>query len=1090
MKTNKELKDKVEECYSIAEAARKRGNDPENKPEIYMAEGVASRVEGLVGPEGVAKRLKALKKDHSDLEICLLIAKEIAEGKFGHEGDDALDSAIRTGLAYLTQGVVAAPLEGIASVKIEKNTDGTNYLSLFFSGPIRSAGGTAQALTVLIADYVRMISGLHPYKPLDEEIDRYWEEVQLYNRFVRLQYMPTEEQVRTVIENCPICINGEPTEKREVSTNRNLTRVPTNRLRGGAALVISEGIIQKSPKLLKRLKKLKKFNFEWGWVESLIRKESKASVGLPKPKYMNEVPAGRPVFAEPATPGGFRLRYGRGRLNGFAAISLHPATLAIMNDFIAIGTQLRIERPGKATVITPCDTIDGPIVRLKNGEVLQLNSTKEANKYNDQIEEILFLGDILIAYGDFLQNNHPLLPAGYCEEWWASESKNKTLEPYRAKPYKTPSVDLALAAAKKEYLHPKYTFFWSDLTFEELIQLHKFVLAADGNLLDEDAKPILEKLGVFHKIDNGLLVDKDHWAVLTALLKNDSKISGTDVLVALSEFSGIKLRHKAPTYIGARMGRPEKIAMRKMSPAPHVLFPTGITEGRIRELNKAIDKELKTYPQIARFECPNCGPSPYRICLKCGKEGKLLNTCPKCGATGPEICPACNIPTNQYMKREIDLASYLEHAQENIGEAPAAIKGIMGMSSRAKIPEPLEKGILRAKHDLYVFKDGTIRVDSTDLGITHFRPKEILTSVNQLKKLGYTKDIDGKPLTKDDQLLVLKPQDIFLSTNGDDSSVDVFIRVTKFIDDLLVKYYKLDPYYNVETKEDLIGHIILGLAPHTSAAVVGRIIGFSDVRGGYAHPYFHAAKRRNLDGDEDALMLLMDALLNFSGSFLPSTRGGTMDAPLVLTTILDPNEVDDEVYDMEVVDSYPLDFYLAALNGAHPSEVSSMVKRVSDMLEDVESWKFTHDTADFNEGPKRNRYTSGEMLEKLADQLELAKKIRAIDENLVASLVLRSHFIPDMKGNLRTFSNQKFRCVKCNTKYRRVPLVGKCTRCGHKLLLTVSKGSVVKYLEASKELIRKYEIPEYFCQQVMLLDKQMDSILGKDPHTQKKLTSF
>ncbi|OQX76697.1 MAG: hypothetical protein B6D61_08385, partial [Bacteroidetes bacterium 4484_249] len=34
------------------------------------------------------------------------------------------------------------------------------------------------------------------------------------------------------------------------------------------------------------------------------------------------------------------------------------------------------------------------------------------------------------------------------------------------------------------------------------------------------------------------------------------------------------------------------------------------------------------------------------------------------------------------------------------------------------------------------------------------------------------------------------------------------------------------------------------------------------------------------DGDEDAVMLLLDALLDFSVSFLPEKRGGKMDAPL------------------------------------------------------------------------------------------------------------------------------------------------------------------------------------------------------------------
>jgi len=39
------------------------------------------------------------------------------------------------------------------------------------------------------------------------------------------------------------------------------------------------------------------------------------------------------------------------------------------------------------------------------------------------VERVLDVGEILIAYGDFLENNHPLVPAGYCEEWWLLDQK-------------------------------------------------------------------------------------------------------------------------------------------------------------------------------------------------------------------------------------------------------------------------------------------------------------------------------------------------------------------------------------------------------------------------------------------------------------------------------------------------------------------------------------------------------------------------------------------------------------------------------------------------------------------------------------------
>ena len=73
---------------------------------------------------------------------------------------EKLDLAVRVGLAIVTEGVTIAPLQGISEVKIKKNSDGSEYLSISFAGPIRSAGGTEAASTMLIADHVRKIAGL------------------------------------------------------------------------------------------------------------------------------------------------------------------------------------------------------------------------------------------------------------------------------------------------------------------------------------------------------------------------------------------------------------------------------------------------------------------------------------------------------------------------------------------------------------------------------------------------------------------------------------------------------------------------------------------------------------------------------------------------------------------------------------------------------------------------------------------------------------------------------------------------------------------------------------------------------------------
>lgn len=135
--------------------------------------------------------------------------------------------------------------------------------------------------------------------------------------------------------------------------------------------------------------------------------------------------------------------------------------------------------------------------------------------------------------------------------------------------------------------------------------------------------------------------------------------------------------------------------------------------------------------------------------------------------------------------------------------------------------------------------------------------------------MGYTKDCYGNPIENDEQIIELRVQDIVISNN----CADYLVRTANFIDDELERYYGMERFYNVKDKSDLIGHLVAGLAPHTSAGVLGRIVGFTKALCCYAHPYFHSAKRRNCDSDEDAVMLLLDALINFSKSYLPNTRG-------------------------------------------------------------------------------------------------------------------------------------------------------------------------------------------------------------------------
>ncbi|MBN2477957.1 DNA polymerase II large subunit, partial [Candidatus Micrarchaeota archaeon] len=1024
----------------------------------------------------------------------------------------------------------------------------------------------------------------------------------------------------------------------------------------------------------------------------------------------------------------------------------------------------------------------------------------------------------------------------------------------------------------------------------------------------------------------------------------------------LSWIQGISIMPKGGTFIGARMGRPEKAKERKMAGDPNVLFPTGSPKNRSLTKRYKNAKENsggnKINLEVARFRCRNCSNiTIYPKCELCGSEAVIQRICPKCGAV-VEHDEHCGVKTVNFERRPVNLVEMFEDAKKKLQFTPEDVRGVKGLSNKERIPERLEKGFLRAKHQVYVFRDGTSRFDASDVPLTHFIPKELGVGIEKLKELGYERDYLGKELVSEEQVVPLKVQDIILAERG----AEYFERVAKFMDDLLVNFYGMDAFYNVKTREDLVGHLCLGLSPHTSAGILCRIVGFTKANVGYAHPYFHTGKRRNCfdgetvipvfennewklmkirelveknlkgktmkddfgteyketsgfqtltynkktkefeikeikavskhrnsrkmieiktksgrkitvtpdhpfpgemnekitaeavetaqipwkidicerdvkcldllnyskeislslgtcpfknknmrkmaeklkinyktltnykyrksypyelikkmnidigpqvlinakrdnvnikriikvdedllfllgiylaeghcrkkdkmhyqigiavdsrnhsarkavikkiekvfgikpstqdqniiissriiydlfkklkigdnaktkrvpafvfglpkkkiasllkgyffgdgsvsltstlevnatsvnknlldeigfllsrfgiaysrqeeereiksgiimkfygkakklkshkiriysedakkfikqigfsfqkekkakkllkkwhrkqgksrknkigncytdkiiekryltrkdphsysltvppyntiiangivshqcDGDEDSVMLLLDALVNFSRHYLNEKRGGTMDSPIVLTTLLNPKEVDDEVFQMEIVESYPLEFYRAAQE--YKSAYSVGIKKVEDILGKEEQYghlPFTHHSEYIDKGTLKTRYVQlGSVPEKIDIQFQLEDKISSVDIADVAKRLILSHFIPDLYGNLRSYSRQSFRCVNCNTIYRRVPLSGKCRRCGGNLTLTIHKGGIEKYLEISENLTEKYNLPLYLKQRINLVRKEIKSIFEDEKIKQTGLSDF
>jgi len=71
--------------------------------------------------------------------------------------------------------------------------------------------------------------------------------------------------------------------------------------------------------------------------------------------------------------------------------------------------------------------------------------------------------------------------------------------------------------------------------------------------------------------------------------------------------------------------------------------------------------------------------------------------------------------------------------------------------------------LLRAKSDVSVFKDGTLRFDASNAILTQFRLGEIGLSLEKAHQIGYTRDMDGQELSDPRQLCALEIQDLVVS---------------------------------------------------------------------------------------------------------------------------------------------------------------------------------------------------------------------------------------------------------------------------------------------------------------------------------------
>ncbi len=1096
------------DTYSIFEHAAKAKSslvDSSGIIEPKIAFDLADRVAKMHEID-IAEPLRELLKTNGKELSALILSKQIALGKYSLPDaslEEKLDLAVRVGLAIVTEGVTIAPLQGISEVKIKKNKDGTDYLSVSIAGPMRSAGGTESAVTMLIADHVRKTVGLSKFiaNSFDDETGRFVEELRIYEREASsFQFHILDEDIEHVISNLPVELDGVDTDPYEVVNHKSMTRIKTDRVRGGALRVLNDGLIGRSKKLLKRIELYNLDGWEWlndlkGAVQTGDNQEDAAA------KRMREVITGRSVLSMPNKLGGFRLRYGRACNTGFAAVGIHPVIAEILDHTVAVGTQIKIDIPGKGATIAFVDSIDTPTVRLTNGDVVKIRDVKHGLEIKNNIEKILHLGDILISFGDFLENNSQLVPSGYVEEFWIEELKQKLGKYEPDDKYlnqfleKIPSIDEALKLSLdfQISLHPHYLYFWDKISSEELTQLLEPKKVGETSIqYPTETKKILENLGAPHRVEDESIILENQEAKIffNLLFRERPVISDLSVPKIITESSGIQIRNKFSTSIGVRIGRPEKAAARQMKPPTHVLFPISDKGGPTRDLLKASRNE-HFFTNIFNRSCSQCNqPSIGIKCSICDTKTIVTYRCSNCRDTLTEpFCEKCKRKAPAHSHKEFPLKARLLTAQEKMGlRAKEPFKGVKELINQDRIAEPIEKGLVRQNFGLTTFKDGTVRFDATNSPLTQFKPSWIGTSIEKLRELGYTHDMEGKPLETPDQTVELRMQDVVIPYE----SGNYLVATCKYIDTLLEKFYRTTSFYNVKNSKELIGHLIIGLAPHTSVGIVGRIIGYTETHVCFGTPNWHSAKRRDADGDADSIMLLMDSLLNFSRQFLSDRIGGLMDAPLLVQPLVLPHESQPQAHNLEVTKSLPLEFFESTLKQIKAPDITSVeiIKSRLETERQFYDYFFTHPTSSLTTSKSRSAYsTLGSMLDKFDMQVKNAELIDVVNTSEIVSNVISTHLVPDIMGNLRAYARQNFRCTGCGKSYRRMPLIQTCV-CGHKLIPTITRGSVEKYLKLAKRLVDKYDVGAYQRGRIHALSDEIELVFGKSQGDQSLLTDY
>ncbi|MHA2297141.1 MAG: hypothetical protein ACXADA_14025 [Candidatus Hodarchaeales archaeon] len=1070
-------------------------------PEMSLTTGLQSRLLILFPQleDKITELDDNLKQEPGNREIIVLKVAEkiINDDRSFPSKEERAKLAIHFAFASMTNATVY-PAEIISRVKITRE----DCLRIVFSNLLRMVKLDYLSALVCVIELIRSSFGLKNMYYDPELLKRLEEEIQIYD----------EDRWRAVgnfefISYLSFEIKGEPLQT-QVTRYRNVKGTDGNSVRGGLAQFLLD-FAQKAVEIFNLARRTGLSELFWlkrQFLELPRQLEKKKVLKLPlKPA--------KPVFSTDRAA--FRLRYGRTATTGFFTVGLHPAAMFFLES-LTPGSSLITDRFENKFAVFPVAEIAGPVVTLKNGSVIRITSLEQARKKHSKVTEILHLGDLLIDPAD-LHVEGVYFQAGYTQELWladlkgaiAKESTNlsTSVNPFvKSKSIDfdleqqlllnenvSPSPDLALRLTKEFKIpyHPDWLPKLGDLTNEEFIRLLEWIDISE--MLETglfgppnpDIAVILKCLLVpFIVTDNGFLIPRKtspasllhelghwEWKKWSESVSLKEKLS----LDSLQEKLNLIFIENQQLNLSIMLGVVRKTTNRRMSPNVHALFPSG---KKTKLVHNGEIKVKKSKVELVNHQCQSCNKGMYEnFCPNCNERNIPIYKCKK--GHGPfdkslSKCPECNGAIAAVKEYDIDFKEEINKIRNKLKILPQSLKTISNLSTALKVPENLFKGYLRALHGLNVFKDGTVRISAPLMPLTHW--KKAHTRASSL--------IRDKPVSSDSQVSEIFPLDVIINK----SIAKQFLVTCNFIDDLLEHFYGKERFFNIQKIDDLIGHFAGCITSDSLISLPLRIIGITHYDLVFVHPFYFAFTGKKASDPAD-FFLLLDVLLNFSTSLLPSKRGGTSGIPFFL----------------EIPGKYDIMNHVILHQGPLPA---AFFDQINEKTTDGDGWIHNQDlefemfddlvlggdvpyffdnpngNTLFSTFPPDNEFQKLSREKKLERQLELAMKLSTVDEREIIDFVM-DHTFDSIQKQFLKFLNQDFICNQCQANYPIPPLTGICWHCKGEINLSVTPQILERHYLWLEEMKGQLPLEEHHLNEIKRIKLELKAVLKRK---QKSLT--